>query len=121
MRRRRFIAGLGVAAAWPLAARAQLRGGVRRIGVLMNSVATDTEFQSYVAVFIQGLRQLGWLESQNLRVDVRWNAGNAGLSPAEQSAISALQACQPYAMLPPERYGEWKVLDLSFSPRDFNS
>jgi hypothetical protein len=38
-----------------------------------------------------------------------------------QSAISALQACQPYAMLPADRYGEWKVLDLSFSPRDFNS
>ena len=38
-----------------------------------------------------------------------------------QSAITALQACQPYAMLPADRYGEWKVLDLSFSPRDFNS
>ncbi|MFY9954045.1 hypothetical protein [Bradyrhizobium sp.] len=38
-----------------------------------------------------------------------------------QSAISALQACQPYAMLPADRYGEWKVLDLSFSPRDFSS
>jgi hypothetical protein len=38
-----------------------------------------------------------------------------------QSAISALQACQPYAMLPAERYSEWKVLDLSFSPNDFNS
>jgi hypothetical protein len=37
-----------------------------------------------------------------------------------QSAISALQACQPYAMLPVDRYEEWKVLDLSFSPRDFN-
>ena len=38
-----------------------------------------------------------------------------------QSAISALQACQPYAMLPPDRYGEWKVLDLSFTPQDFAS
>jgi hypothetical protein len=38
-----------------------------------------------------------------------------------QSAVSALQACQPYAMLPADRYGEWKVLDLGFSPRDFNS
>jgi outer membrane biosynthesis protein TonB len=38
-----------------------------------------------------------------------------------QSAIGALQACQPYAMLPADRYGEWKVLDLSFSPRDFNA
>jgi outer membrane biosynthesis protein TonB len=36
-----------------------------------------------------------------------------------QGAISALQACQPYAMLPVDRYGEWKVLDLSFTPRDF--
>ena len=36
-----------------------------------------------------------------------------------QSTISALEACQPYAMLPADRYGEWKVLDLSFTPRDF--
>jgi hypothetical protein len=36
-----------------------------------------------------------------------------------QSAISALAACQPYAMLPADRYGEWKVLDLSFTPHDF--
>jgi hypothetical protein len=38
-----------------------------------------------------------------------------------QSAIGALSACQPYAMLPPDRYGEWKVLDLSFTPQDFNA
>jgi putative ABC transport system substrate-binding protein len=80
MRRREFIAGLGGMAAWPLVAWAQQSGGVRRVGVLMNSVATDTEFQSYVAVFVQGLRQLGWVEGQNLRVDVRWNAGDAGLA-----------------------------------------
>jgi hypothetical protein len=36
-----------------------------------------------------------------------------------QSAISALQSCEPYAMLPADRYGEWKVLDLSFTPQDF--
>ena len=36
-----------------------------------------------------------------------------------QGAIRALQACQPYAMLPAERYGEWKVLDLNFTPQDF--
>jgi putative ABC transport system substrate-binding protein len=82
MRRRRFIAGLGAAAASPLAARAQQLGGMRRVGLLMNGVATDSEFQSYVAVFIQGLRQLGWVEGQNLHVDVRWNAGNAGLAQA---------------------------------------
>jgi hypothetical protein len=37
-----------------------------------------------------------------------------------QGAIRALQACQPYAMLPAERYGEWKVLDISFTPQDFS-
>jgi hypothetical protein len=38
-----------------------------------------------------------------------------------QEAIGALQACQPYAMLPVDRYGEWKVLDLSFTPQDFGA
>jgi hypothetical protein len=38
-----------------------------------------------------------------------------------KGAISALEACQPYAMLPPDRYGEWKVLDLSFTPQDFSN
>ena len=38
-----------------------------------------------------------------------------------QGAIRALSACQPYAMLPADRYGEWKVLDLSFTPRDFSA
>jgi len=37
-----------------------------------------------------------------------------------QGAIRALQACQPYAMLPADRYGEWKVLDLNFTPQDFS-
>jgi len=36
-----------------------------------------------------------------------------------QGAINALQACQPYVMLPLDRYGEWKVLDLGFTPKDF--
>jgi hypothetical protein len=38
-----------------------------------------------------------------------------------RSAIDALKACQPYTMLPADRYGEWKVLDLELTPRDFSS
>jgi len=38
-----------------------------------------------------------------------------------QGAIRALQACQPYAMLPADRYGEWKVLDINFTPQDFSA
>jgi hypothetical protein len=38
-----------------------------------------------------------------------------------QAAINALAACQPYAVLPADKYNEWKVLDLGFTPRDFRS
>ena len=79
MRRRTFITLLGGAAAWPLAARAQQGERMRRIGVLMNSTATDA-WQSYHAAFVQGLRQLGWIEGQNLRIDTRWSAGDAALA-----------------------------------------
>jgi ABC-type uncharacterized transport system substrate-binding protein len=78
LKRRNFITLLGGAAAWPLAARAQQ--GVRRIGVLMNAPATDAESQSYMAAFVHGLRQLGYVEGQNLRIDIRWSAGDATLA-----------------------------------------
>jgi hypothetical protein len=47
--------------------------------------------------------------------------GSANIKAIEllQSAIDALKSCQPYAMLPPDRYGEWKALDLVFTPKDF--
>jgi putative tryptophan/tyrosine transport system substrate-binding protein len=79
VKRREFITLLGGAAAWPLAAGAQ-SGPQRRVGVLMNGAATDAEAQSYMAAFVQGLRQLGWVEGQNLRLDIRWNAGDAALA-----------------------------------------
>jgi outer membrane biosynthesis protein TonB len=48
--------------------------------------------------------------------------GSASVKGVElmRSAVAALSACQPYAELPKDRYGEWKVLDLSFTPHDFN-
>jgi putative tryptophan/tyrosine transport system substrate-binding protein len=79
MKRREFIAGLGSAAAWPLAARAQSER-MRRVGVLMDGAVTEAERQSWLAAFVQRLRQLGWTEGQNLRMEVRWNAADAGLA-----------------------------------------
>jgi ABC transporter substrate binding protein len=78
--RRKFLATLGGAAAWPLAARAQQPERMRRIGVLMNSTATDATWQSYFAAFVRGLHQLGWIEGQNLRINTRWSAGDAALA-----------------------------------------
>jgi putative ABC transport system substrate-binding protein len=68
------------AAVWLPSARAQQGNRIRRVEVLMHAAATETDYQSFLAAFIQGLRQLGWIEGQNLRVQVRWNAGNAGLA-----------------------------------------
>ena len=77
MRRRECIALLGTAAAWPLIARAQQSGGMRRIGVLMDVSETDLEGQTRITAFLQGLQQLGWTDGHNVRVDVRWAAGDA--------------------------------------------
>ena len=77
MRRRNFITLLGGAAvAWPLAARAQPVERVRRIGVLLATSEDDPVAQARQAAFLQGLQQLGWIDGQNVRIDVRWTAGN---------------------------------------------
>src|SRR5262249_1269263 len=77
MRRREVMALLGGAAAWPLAARAQQRDPMRRIGVLSSQAANDPEGQARLAAFLQGLQELGWSVGRNLRIDVRWFEGNA--------------------------------------------
>ena len=77
MERRAFIALLGGAAVWPLAARAQQSDRVRRIGALMNLAADDPEGQARLAAVAQGLQQSGWTVGQNVRVDYRWSGGNA--------------------------------------------
>jgi len=77
MKRRAFIAGLGAAIAWPLAARAQQSDRVRRIGVLLPAAADDPEFQTRVGAFQQTLAQLGWTIGRNLRIEIRWATPNA--------------------------------------------
>jgi len=80
IRRRDFITTLGGVATWPLAARAQQGDRVRRVGVLMNAARTEVEYQGYLAAFSLEMRRLGWSEGQNLRLDIRWNGGDAVLS-----------------------------------------
>jgi len=77
MRRREFITLVGSAAVWPLAARAQQRERVRRIGVLLALRADDPVATDRVTAFAQALQPLGWTTGRNLRIDYRWSPGNA--------------------------------------------
>jgi putative tryptophan/tyrosine transport system substrate-binding protein len=78
MKRREFITLLGGATlAWPLAARAQQSERVRRIGVLTAFTAQDSESKARISAFRQGLQESGWTDGHNVRIDIRWAAGEA--------------------------------------------
>jgi putative tryptophan/tyrosine transport system substrate-binding protein len=82
--RRTFISVLAAAAAWPLAARAQQRERMRRIGALMAHAADDPAVPNRLAAFAQGLQELGWRVGDNVRVDYRW-----AVSEAERTRYAA--------------------------------
>jgi len=96
MRRREFIRLLGGAATWPLVARAQQPELLRRIGVLMNRAADDPEGQARLAAFQQGLQQLGWSDSRNVRIDTRWGEDDVD---RERSYAAELVALAPDIIL----------------------
>jgi len=89
MRRREFISLIGGATVWPLAANAQQRERIRRIGVLMNLAADDLEGQARNAVFLQGLQQFGWIVGSNVRIDIRWGGGDANHMRKEAGELVA--------------------------------
>jgi len=91
MRRREFIALAGGAAAtWPLAARAQQPAQMRRVGVL-ESAGIETDQQAGVAVFKEVLRQLGWIEGRNVRLEVRWSGADPAKARKNAEELAALQ------------------------------
>jgi putative tryptophan/tyrosine transport system substrate-binding protein len=91
MRRRQFIAGLGAAATSPLVARAQQANRMRRIGVLMGFGENDPRARGWFSGFTQGLGELGWIEGSNLRMEVRWAAGNIDRMRAFAKELADLQ------------------------------
>jgi putative ABC transport system substrate-binding protein len=90
MRRREFIAGLG-AAAWPLVARAQQTGRLRRIGVLMSGSENDPVYKPRVSALTQALVDLGWAEGRNVRIDLRWHGDNTNRIPALAQELVGLK------------------------------
>jgi ABC-type uncharacterized transport system substrate-binding protein len=94
--RREFVTLLGsAAAAWPFAAHSQHSERMRRIGVLMGLVANDPEAQSRVAVFENGLRELGWVKGRNLSIEYRWAGDADGL----RGHVAELLAMEPDLIL----------------------
>jgi putative tryptophan/tyrosine transport system substrate-binding protein len=96
MKRREFIAGLGGAAAWPLAARGQQPVSMRRIGVLMQYAADDPKAPASISAFAQGLQEHGWIVGSNVRIEYRW--GNADTELYRQHAAE-LVALKPDVIL----------------------
>jgi len=91
MRRREFIGGLGSAAAWPLAARAQQGERSRRIGVLMALDENDPEVKLRRSAFTQALADLGWTDGRNIRMDLRWAGGDTNRMRALAQELVGLQ------------------------------
>jgi putative ABC transport system substrate-binding protein len=89
MKRREFISLLSGAAAWPLAARAQQGERMRRIGVLQGGAAEHSEMQARNAAFQQGLRQLGWIEGHNVKIDFRFGLGTTETIRKQAAELAA--------------------------------
>jgi putative tryptophan/tyrosine transport system substrate-binding protein len=78
MRRRDLVRAVAAsAAAWPLAVRAQQPDRMRLIGVLMGFAESDPGAEPLVSAFLGALTKLGWTEGSNLRIELRWAAGDA--------------------------------------------
>jgi putative ABC transport system substrate-binding protein len=96
MRRREFIRGFGLAAAWPLVLRAQPTERMRRIGVLMPDDENDPEEKRRLSSFTQALADLGWTDGHNMRMDLRWAGGDANRM---RTLAQELVGLQPDIML----------------------
>jgi putative tryptophan/tyrosine transport system substrate-binding protein len=92
MIRREFIAGLGGAAAWPLAAHAQQPERMRRIGVLMAGDENDPDGKRLYSAFTQALADLGWTDGRNVRMDLRrWASSDTNRIRASAQEVVGLQ------------------------------
>src|SRR4029077_18226453 len=87
MRRRDLITLLGGAVAWPLVARAQQGGRMRRVGVLQATAENDQETQARTEAFRKELAALGWTEGNDILIDYRYAAGDAARIKAYAAEI----------------------------------
>ena len=85
--RRKFLATLGGAAAWPLAAHAQQAERMRRVVFLHALAEHDPQVQARIAAFRQGLETLGWIENRNVHIEHRYSAGDLAQMQAHTAEL----------------------------------
>jgi hypothetical protein len=91
----------------------EFRRHLKTCSTLPKSVSASDKIAIKLRVF---MAPDGRLAAEPVLIEASASAKGPALM---RSAMNALQACQPYAMLPADKYSEWKVLDLSFTPQDF--
>jgi len=91
MKRREFFTFAGAAAAWPVVARAQHADQMRRIGFLTTANRDNVEIKERLAVFADALRQLGWIEGRNVRIELRASAGDIATTRRYATELVALK------------------------------
>jgi putative ABC transport system substrate-binding protein len=91
MRRRELLGILGGAAGWPLVARAQQSGEMRRVAVLLGSAESDLEAQSLIGRTRHRLEELGWSEGRTIRIEYRWTAGDNNRLRAYATELAQLK------------------------------
>ena len=97
MRRREFITLVsGAAVTWPLAARAQQTDGTRRVSIMFPFAEDDAEIQTWIATFVQALRDLGWIDGSTVQIDTHWTTPDVGRM--NQTAIEVVDR-KPHVIL----------------------
>ena len=92
MRRREFLAIAGGAAvAWPLTARGQDSERLRRVGVLIAVNEDNADARARVQAFQQQLKELGWIDGCNIRIEYRWSGSSAELLRASAAELVAIR------------------------------
>jgi len=91
MQRREFITLIGsVAVSRPLAARAQLRERIRRVGAMMLLAENDPEQKAWTEAFRQGMLEAGWTDGRNVQIDYRWGASESARARRYATELVAL-------------------------------
>jgi putative ABC transport system substrate-binding protein len=92
MKRRQFITLVGGAATWPLVARAQQIGKLPTIGFL--GAGSPATADVWLSAFTSRLRELGWIEDRNIKIDVRWAEGRNDRSTCREERLSFHWYCE---------------------------